>query len=303
MQAPKYLVHIINSYLSNRRFKVFVKNVPSNIKNIVAGIVQGSLLGPKLYILYTHDLPKIKNVNCGLFADDTVNYCTSWRIDTIVSRLQAIAKKQLKYFEKWKIKINVNKTEAIIFTRRRPELPATINVFNQELPWSSSVKYLGVHLDSRLTFTPHINKIREKYFIALKIIYPIFNKKSKLNLKNKSLLYKSCLRPVLTYAAPVWGNTCQTNMKKLQVLQNIGLRIIGNYPHYTRIKYLHEQLNYEYIQKFIDRLTKKFFESSSQTNNILLNRMLTSDTSKYKKYMYKRVKHRYKLLQAGGALG
>lgn len=109
------------------------------------------MTGPKLSILYIHDLPRLSKGNYRLFADDTANYDFSWRVDTIVDRLQYIANKQLKFFERWKIKINLDKTEAIIFTRRKPQLLDTITVFHQRLYWVNAVLLLGVHLDSKLT--------------------------------------------------------------------------------------------------------------------------------------------------------
>lgn len=298
LNVPPYLIHVLGSYLSGRSFKVFVNNVYSSSKNIAAGVPQGSQLGPKLYIIYTHDVPRLEHIQCGMFADDTAHYTSSWRIDTIIRRLQLVANKLNRYYDKWKTKLNVNKTEVILFTRRRPEIPLKIKVFDQEFEWAKSVRYLGVHLDKGLTFTPHVNKIREKFFVSLKTIYPIFNRKSKLNKNNKNLLYKSCLRPVLTYACPVWSNTCETNLKKLQILQNIGLRIVGNYPRYTKINDIHKNLKFEYLKTHIDKLNKKFFEGDLQVNNRLLNHLITCDTRRYKKYSYKRVKHRYNLMLA-----
>lgn len=228
-----------------------------------------------------------------LFADDTANYAISYRVDTIINRLTILAKKQLKYFEKWKIKINATKTEAIFFSRRRPNLPENITVFNQNLIWAKSIRYLGIYLDPKLTFSTHVNKIREKFYTALKILYPIFNRFSKLNKHNKSLLYKTCLRPVITYASPVWSNTCKTNMKKLQTLQNTCLRIIGDYPMYTTIDEMHNHLHFEPLITYIDKINTKFFANLHNTNNVLLNKLILSNVARYRKYKYKRLKHRY----------
>lgn len=202
---PLYLVYLINSYLKNRKFYVVINGVKSSIRSILAGVPQGSVLGPIMFILYIDKISKIviKGVNLAAFADDTIAYKHSYRIDTIVNHLQSTTSNCLRYFNKWKIRANEAKTEAIIFTRRRPIVNSNILINNKSVEWSSSVKYLGVILDTRLTFTKHIDTQCHKAIGILVKFFPLLNKNSNLNVKNKLLLYKSVIRPVLTYAAPV----------------------------------------------------------------------------------------------------
>jgi hypothetical protein len=68
---PPYF-HILKSYLSDRQFQVRVGNEKSELQPIKAGVSQGSVLGPTLYVLYTSDLPTSTNTTLGTFADDTV---------------------------------------------------------------------------------------------------------------------------------------------------------------------------------------------------------------------------------------
>ncbi|CAH1384682.1 unnamed protein product, partial [Tenebrio molitor] len=79
-----------------------------------------------------------------------------------------------------------------------------------------SVKYLGVHLDSRLTFHTHVNKTLEKARKTFNALFPLMNKKSKLSKQNKIKIYKTIIRPVVTYAAPVWCNISKTTLIPLQ---------------------------------------------------------------------------------------
>jgi len=71
--------------------------------------------------------------------------------------------------------------------------------------------------------------------------------------------YKLLIRPILTYAAPVWSNTSSTNYRQIHILQSKCLRVIGNYPRRTTITQLHTAVNLEPIHEFIYRLTDKFF--------------------------------------------
>ena len=84
---------------------------------------------------------------------------------------------------------------------------------------------------------------------------------------NKLTLYKLLIRPILTFAAPVWSNTSTTNYRHLQTLQSKCLRVIGNYPRRTPIPLLHSTLNIEHIHEFIYRLSEKFFHHCSNHQN------------------------------------
>jgi hypothetical protein len=57
-----------------------------------------------------------------MFADDTALFVQSWRLDAVTNRLNSAILSLNKYFNRWKIKINPTKSQAIIFTRERPRL-------------------------------------------------------------------------------------------------------------------------------------------------------------------------------------
>lgn len=232
-------------------------------------------------------------MNLAAFADDTIAYKHSYRIDTIVNQLQSTVANCLKFFNKWKIRANEGKTEAIIFTKRRPVVNKNITVNNKTIEWSQSVKYLGVILDSRLTFTKHIDTQCNKAIGILVKLFPLLNRKSNLNIKNKLLLYKTIIRPVLTYAAPVWSNTSGSNYKKLQIVQNKCLRVIGNFPRCTPISEIHDKLCMEPIRDFILNLTIKFCDKSSNSKDSYIRNITNYNKEsllQYKNYKHKRLK-------------
>jgi hypothetical protein len=169
--------------------------------------------------------------------------------------------------------VNPTKTQAIYFTRRTSSrmLPASgIKLDDQEIPWSPEVKYLGLYLDKRLTFASHTAKSIKKAEMAFRILYSFLNRKSKLCIQNKLLLYKSCIRPILCYGVETWFDCAPTHKKKLQIIQNKCLKIIQNRHWRYSTAALHEETNMPRIEEFGDKIRDKFLQRSRFSENPLI---------------------------------
>ncbi len=117
--------------------------------------------------------------------------------------------------------------------KKKLEIPSSpLKVKNHQINRSDSVKYLVLLLDKRLTFNKHVEFIINKVSNAVKCMYPLINRKSSLKTKNKILLYKVGIRPILTYGAPVFSTAAKTHLKKIQTTQNKILKMILNVPWY-----------------------------------------------------------------------
>ena len=200
-----------------------------------------------------------------------------------------------RYFTKWKLLVNINKTEAILFTKCRPALPRQLQFQHTSIPWNPHVSYLGLVLDSKLLFTKHLHSVIHKTTGTFLKLFPLLARSSTLSPCNKLTLYKSLIRPVLTYAVHVWSNTSSTNYRQLQILQSKCLRVTGNYPKRTPFTHLHTALNLEPIHEFIYHLTDKFFCSCPTHPNPLVreigNYTLPDLHRQYRKYIHQRKKH------------
>ena len=281
---PHYLVKTIHSYLVERSFRVHVGEFASPAKEIKIGVAQGSVLAPWLFNLYLHDIPRTQGVPLYMFADDTALSAQSWRLVTVINRLNKGISTLQKYFTRWKIKMNPTKSQAILLTRRRPDSIPRLDI----CPWTENIKYLGLNLDTKLTFTHHINLITHRAIGALIKLFPLLSRNSQLSLHNKLLLYKMIIRPSMTYASPAWHFTSDSNIKSLQVVQNKFLRIIGDFPRRTKIENIHKALTIEPISSYILKTTNKFF-SSSQTNK---NPIISSIGADLVTGKHKTIKHR-----------
>jgi hypothetical protein len=149
IKIPSNIIRIIHSFLINRQFYVEINGKKSAKHLIPFGVPQGAASSPTLYNIYTYDIPHHRKAKLGIFADDTAISVSSKYLATIINNLTDATDTLQKYFTKWKIKLNEQKTQAIFYTRRRKnEIPTQpLNVFNATINWEINVKYLGMYLD------------------------------------------------------------------------------------------------------------------------------------------------------------
>jgi hypothetical protein len=95
-----------------------------------------------------------------------------------------------------------------------------VKIFNENIAWTKETKYLGIALDSKLTYRTHISCILRKANYRLRQMFPILNKSSTIDINLALIIYKSLLRSILTYACPVWGYAANSYINKLQAFQN-----------------------------------------------------------------------------------
>jgi hypothetical protein len=152
--------------------------------------------------------------------------------------------------ERWKIKINEDKTQTIYFSHRRrpPESLLTLN--GRNIPFVNSVKYLGVIFDKKLTWRLHIEMNEVKAFRTFIKVYSLF-KSERLSANIKLTLHKALIRSVMTYACPTWDFAADTHLIKLQRLQNRVLRTISNFPRRTPVRELHKAFSIPYVYDYI----------------------------------------------------
>jgi hypothetical protein len=190
-------------------------------------------------------MPRPPYTQLAYYADDTVLLSLSSRPDIISRTLSHAIMTLLKYFTKWKFRLNAHKTESTLFSKREPPFPNPLNIHDTFVSWASAVHYLGLVLNSKLLYTKHLHTVTKKATGVLCPILPLLARDSTLTQSNKLTLYKLLIRSILTYAAPVCRSTGPSNYLKLQVIQSKCLRVIGNYHRRTPTSHLYDILNTE----------------------------------------------------------
>lgn len=273
--CPGHLTCIIDSFIRNRTFIVKFGGSKSREHSIPFGVPQGSVLSPSLYNIYISDIPKDKDCVLSLFADDTAISTSSRFFKTIKTRLTKYHAKIEKFFHKWKIKTNNSKTQAIFCTNRKSkQLPTeALTLNNCDIPWNNSIKYLGLHIDTKLNLVTHISETLTKADKAIRILYPLIHRTSDTHTKIKILIYKLYLRPILTYAGPILSLASRTQLKRLQVKENKILRMILDKPYDYSTELLHKESAITSLSEFIINTTTKFKIKSVLSDNLEIRKL------------------------------
>ena len=215
----------LKSYLYLRKQFVHINDCDSDLLDVKCGVPQGSILGPKLFILYRNDICNVTDMlNFILFADDTNIFCSGKDIQTLCKTISRELDKLNIWFAVNKLSLNVSKTNFILFGNKKQTGDVHITINNVKIDRVYVTKFLGVMIDHKLNWKEHIDVINNKISKSIAIIY----KASKI-LKTDSLytLYCSLFLPYLNYCAENWGNTYESNFNKLFLKQKRVIRIIS----------------------------------------------------------------------------
>ena len=218
------------SYLSNRHQTVSLKCVSSSRLPITCGVPQGSILGPLLFLLYINDMNlAMRHSTIYHFADDTnlLYSCKS------LKDLRKKVNKDLDLLYDWlcanRLSLNSGKTEFVIFrpTRHKSKERVTLKLHNTKLFESSKIKYLGLILDNKLSWKPHITELSKKLSRAVGLLYKLKKLCPPPVLRS---LYFSLFNSHLSYGIAIWGNASYTYINKIRSLQRRAIKAvyIGN---------------------------------------------------------------------------
>ena len=155
------------SYLSNRKQFVSVNGVSSDLLNVTCGVPQGSVLGPLLSLIFINDLPAVsKKLKFYLFADNTNIYFDADKLE----KIEKVVNTELRKVNRWlilnKLAPNVEKSNFALFytISKPPSRNLKIKIGNKRLNEENHVKFLGVLVDSTLSWKPHIIELTKKNY-------------------------------------------------------------------------------------------------------------------------------------------
>jgi hypothetical protein len=239
------LLRWLQSYLDDRKQRVIINGAKSEWGSIKAGVPQGSVLGPLLFLIFINDLTYvIRHCKIRLFADDTCLYIEVEDPQQAAIALNADLDNIQSWADRWLITFSPPKTEDLIITNKRPRPHPELSLGGEAIKQVSSHKHLGVHLTKDLSWRTHAEETSKKANKCLGIIRPL---KHRLDRRSLETLYTSFVRPVLEYADAVWDTPAENRhpLKTLDKVQKEAAKIVSGATSRCTTEALHTELGWE----------------------------------------------------------
>ena len=233
------------SFLTQRRHSVVYKGTSSATAEVTSGVPQGTVLGPLLFLLYTNDLPDGLKSQVRLFADDALVYATICCNENTAVLQDDLYRLEI-WQQKWQMEFNPTKCKIMCFsTKRNP--PKREYVFcGQILEQVESHPYLGVVLDQKMRWSPHIRSVTSKANSVLGLI--------KRNLWNcpssvKEAAYATLVKPKLQYASTAWDPYYKKDQASLERVQRKAARFCtGQYDRTASVTNMLQHLQWNSLE-------------------------------------------------------
>lgn len=239
----------INNFLSNRIIRVRIGTTHAEYHTVENGSPQGSVISPILFNVIIDTLyDKLKNGPVGLsqFADDSAIWKVNRNIEKTISDVQRGLDIISEWQNTWGFKISPIKTEAVIFSRTGLKYDSdtgqyiyipgccpknntgpveSLMIGGRPIPFKKQAKFLGMTLDQKLSWIPHINDLTNRCRKDLNLLKLISGTSYGADKKSLLLLYKSLILSKLDYGSTLYQSASPTQLKRLDVIQNAGMRI------------------------------------------------------------------------------
>ena len=245
------LLDTITDFLNCRKQRVALNGQFSSWTSIEAGVPQGSILGPLLFLIHINDLSDDLMSNVKLFADDTSLFSVVHDVNTSSTDLNNDLRKISDWAIQWKMTFNPDpskQAQEVIFSRKRQNPNHDSIYFNNNLVNQvPSQKHLGMHLDAKLNFEKHLDNIMSTVAKTIGL-----RRKLQAVLPRPSLvtIYKAFIRPHLDYGDITYDRAYNESFhQKLESIQyNAALAITGAIRGTSRAK-LYQELGLESLQE------------------------------------------------------
>ena len=240
------LLSFFGNYLSNRYQRVVLNGLESNWKSLNAGVPQGSVLGPLLFLVYINDLTDNISSDMRLFADDSSLFTSVKGVtethDKLLKDLQTIT----IWAYQWKMVFNPDitkqATEVIFSCKNKQPVHPELNFNRIPVAREPFTKHLGVYLDSRLNFSKHV---KEQVLKASKGVSLLKFLSRYVDRNVLDLSYKLYVRPHLDYGDVIFHNQRMDLMSLIERVQyKAALIVTGCWQGTSRDK-LYDELGWE----------------------------------------------------------
>jgi hypothetical protein len=239
----------IRSFVCNRPHQVRLGSSTSSPSVSACGIPQGSVLGPLLFLLYASDIPAIihsHKLRIHMYADDVVIYgsCSPSSAASLSSRISLCLDDVLRWCNSNRLLLNANKSQ-FLWCSSRPRVnslsTSPIRIGSTSLTPATQVRFLGVYLDSTLSFHKHISNCVSTCFAILRLIRSI---RSSVSFPVLRTLVSSLIIPRIDYCISCLSGVPSSQLSRLQSILNASARVLFGVSKFSSITPLLQDLEW-----------------------------------------------------------
>ena len=232
---------VIESLLRSRRQRVAVNGSLSQWVPVTSGVPQGTVVGPILFLIYINDIQSGISSRMRLFADDSVIYRS---IDTNNDHLALrddLARLD-QWASTWQMTFKPEKCYVMSITNKRSASVFQYSLKGVPLQTVSSWPYLGVEIDNKLTWTPHLNKVIRSATRTLGVVQRTLHAAPQAC---RRVAYQALIRPKLEYASTAWSPQTPGKIRQLEAVQSKAARFVAHsYSRHTSATALKSNLGW-----------------------------------------------------------
>ena len=274
------------NYITHRDIEITMHGV-TRIFTTGIGFPQGGVCSAKFWLIafdYAIQIINRYNIEGNGYADDCSALAGGRRLDHALKKLQKMLDDLTEWGKTCGLKFNPDKSVAVIFTRRHKIPPFKLKIDGKNIEYRTEVRYLGVLLDSKLHWKPHIE---EKLIKTKQYLGKVANM-TRNNWGPKPMLmrwaYIGIVRPMLCYGSMIWGHRAPEVMAKLRRINRMAINTFANFPKSTPTTALEVMLDIKPLHLFciqealaarvrLDRVLDFGWHGTSHTKNHAISHM------------------------------
>ena len=268
----------IYSYLKRRDQCVRINNVYGSFQRILSGVPQGSVLGPILFNFYINDLLFfIKEAEVYNYADDNSLVSSSKSMSDLLKVLEGEANVALKWLKENEMIANPGKFQAILIKKDRSDTSGIdISLSDKNIKSEKTVKLLGIKLDNKLNFDPHISDLCKKAATQLNVLKRL---KQFIGFEEKKILVQSFVYSNFNYCPLVWHFSSAKSLQKVERIQERALRFLFNDNNSTYEELLTKSgKNYMHVSR-LRALCIEIYKTMKQLNPVFMQNIFSFKSS------------------------
>ena len=195
----------LQSFLDSRQAYCYMKGSVNAKFSTEMGLPQGSVLSPLLFNLFIKDIYADVQGKKVKFADDGTIWQTGSDAKDLAEALEVDLARIKEWTKRWRMKLNIEKTEFCLFSRKNDEDLSNIvlKLDGKVVKRTDSPKLLGIILDKKLNFQKHVDAVERK---ASKVAasLTVVGRSEQISAQNIFKLYRSIVLPHMEYKSTVW---------------------------------------------------------------------------------------------------